>query len=134
MKNSIIISAEFYFKGEKFSPSMVVNLDDHIQTKSDFEGLYCSLANSNSIGLYSYEYEILLSTNLVFSDATGIAGDFLENGNFDLAAFEQALHDESIYEAIKKVAGTHFPNDDLSSQPNLKAALIEAYKLGQKSQ
>ena len=133
MSNNIVISVEFYFKGQKHSPSMVVDLDAHIQNKGGFDSLYPLLANSNNIDLYSYEYEMMLAEDLVFSDATGLAKDFLEDGQFDLTAFRQALHDEGITEAISEIASTHLAVDDLSSQPGLKAALLEAFKLGQKS-
>ena len=112
---------------------MVVDLDAHVQTNSGFDSLYPLLATSSNIDLYSYEYEMLLAEELVFSGATGLAEAFLEDGQFDLAAFQQALHDEGITEVISKIANTHLSVDDLSSQPDLKAALIEAFKLGQKS-
>ena len=133
MNNNIIISVEFYFKGQRHSPSMVVDLDAHVQTKGGFDSLYPLLANSNNIDLYSYEYEMLLAEELVFSKATGLAEAFLEEGKFDLAAFQQALHDEGITEGLSEIASTHLSVDDLSSQPDLNAALLEAFKLGKKS-
>ena len=133
MNNNIVISAEFYFKGQKHSPSIVLDLDAHIQNKGSLDSLYPLLANSNNIDLYSYEYEMMLAEDLVFSEATGLAEAFLEDGQFDLAAFRQALHDEGITEAISEIASTHLSVDDLSSQPDLKSALLEAFKLGQKS-
>jgi len=133
MKNYISISLEFDFKGQKFKPSMVVDLDTHIQAKSAYDSLYPSLANSMNIDLYSYEYEIMLTKDLIFSDATGLAKAFLKDGKFDFIAFEQALHDESLSDVLSKIASDHLSVDDLSTQPNLKAALLEAYKLGQKS-
>lgn len=133
MKNTITVSAEFFFKGEKFSPSMMIDLDAHIRSKNDLAMLYPLLAKSNNIDLYSYEYEILLAENLVFSEATGLAVPFLDNGIFDIDAFEQALLDKNIIETVSTVAKTILSIDDLDTQPVLKAALIEAYKLGQKS-
>ncbi len=133
MNNSITTSLEFYFKGQKHTPAVVLDLNVYIQNESNTESLYVLLANSNNIDLYSYEYEMMLAEDLVFSDATGLASDFLEGGKFDFVAFEQALHDEGMVKIISKIASDHLSVDDLSSQPNLKAALLEAYKLGQKS-
>ena len=133
MKNTIVISAEFFFKGEKLSPSMMIDLDAHIRSKNSLEALYPLLAKSNNIDLYSYEYEILLAENLIFSDAMGLAAPFLENGVFDIDSFEQALQDKHIIETVSTVAKTILSIDDLNTQPVLKTALIEAYKLGQKS-
>ena len=133
MNNNIVISVEFYFKGQKHSPSMVVDLNAHVQSNSGFDSLYPLLAKHNNIDLYSYEYEMLLAEELVFLEATGLAEAFLEEGKFDLAAFQQALHDEGISEGLSEIASTHLSVDDLSSQPDLKAALLAAFKLGQKS-
>jgi len=131
MKNQISISLEFYFKGKKHSPSMVIDLDTHIQTNSSSKSLYILLAKNNTIDLYSYEYEMMLTEDLIFSDATGLAKLFIEDGKFDFIAFNQARHDENISKAISKIAREHLSVDDLSSQPDIKAALLEAYKLGQ---
>lgn len=133
MKNTIVISAEFFFKGEKLSPSMMIDLDAHIRSENSLAAFYPLLAKSNNIDLYSYEYEILLAENLIFSEAMGLAAPFLDNGVFDIDAFELALQDKNIIETVSTVAKTILSIDDLDTQPVLKTALIEAYKLGQKS-
>ncbi|MDH5389491.1 MAG: hypothetical protein OEY06_13725 [Gammaproteobacteria bacterium] len=133
MKNSIVISAEFFFKGQKLSPSMVVDLDVHLKSINSIESLYPLLAKSNNIDLYSYEYEILQVENLVFSDAKGLAEPFVNNGTFDIDAFERALQDEKIIGIVSNIAKTILSIDNLDDQPVLKTALIEAYKLGQQS-
>ena len=133
MKNQISISLVFYFKGKKYSPSMVIDLNTQTQTQNNYESLYTLLANNNNIDLYSYEYEMMLAEELVFSDATGLAKLFIKNGKFDFIAFNQAQHDEIITDAISKIASEHLSIDDLSSRPDIKSALLEAYKLGQKS-
>lgn len=132
MKHNIKISLAFYFKGKKYSPSMVVDLGAHMLAKSNVASLYPLLANRNSIDVYSYEYEMMLTEELKFSEATGLAASFLEHGKFDFTAFEQALHDESLVDVLAKIASEHLSVDDLSSQPDLKAALLAAYKLGMK--
>ena len=133
MSNSITVSSEFDFKGKKLSPSMVIDLDQHIKTNGYHESLYSMLASSNEIGLYSYEYEILLSTDLIFSNATGLAENFLTNGEFDFAGFQQALRNQSLDGILSEIAHKHLSIADLSSQPNLRKALLEAYQCGKKS-
>ena len=133
MNNQIVIHIEFYFKGEKFSPSAVVDLDRHVENGGNFDALYPLLARNNDIDLYSYEYEMMLAEDIVFSDAGGITADFLKDSKFDFAGFEQALHDDSVAKAITEIANTHLSIDDLSTQPALKAALIAAYNLGRRS-
>lgn len=133
MKNSIVISAAFFFKGQKLSPSLEIDLNDHLKTKTSFDSLYPLLAKHNNIDLYSYEYEMLQAEDLAFSEAKGLAESFLNEGVFDLDAFEQAMHDDNILKVVSHIATTILSVDDLDSQPVLKTALIEAYKLGQRS-
>ncbi len=132
MNNSIVVSAEFYFKGEKYTPSMVIDLDEHIRSENSDEALHLLLAKNNSIDIYSYEYEVLLDQPLRFSDAEGMARHFLNETDFDFAAFAQACQQESILETITDIARTHLAVTDLSTRPELKAALIEAFEQGRK--
>ncbi|MCK5002282.1 MAG: hypothetical protein KAS57_04620 [Gammaproteobacteria bacterium] len=133
MKNSITISAEFYFKGEKLSPSMVIDLDAHIEKQQTVESFLPLLARNNNMDLFSYEYEMLQAEELVFTDAQGLAKAFLNDGYFDFEGFEQAWREERIAESVAKIAKEHLDVDELSLQPELKAALTEAFKLGQQS-
>ena len=133
MNNSITISVEFYFKGEKLSPSMIIDLDEHIRNKKTIESFAPLLAISNNIDLYSYEYEMLQTEEFVFSNAQGLAKEFLQNGYFDFEGFEQGLHNQNISNAISNIAKTYLDIDDISTQTELRTALIEAFKLGQQS-
>ncbi len=133
MCNKITIGLEFYFKGNKYSPSLVIDLDEHVLTKRDFDSFYVILASSVNIDTYSYEYEMMLAQEISFSAATGLATIFLDNGNFDFPAFRQTLQDERLAAGISKIASDHLSVNDLSSRPELKTALTKAYQLGQKS-
>jgi len=104
-----------------------------VQSGTGLHALYPHLAKSNNIDLYSYEYEILQEENFVYSDAKGLAIHFLNEGIFDIDAFEEALHDQNVIDAVSTIARTILSVDDLDAEPVLKTALIEAYKLGQKS-
>lgn len=133
MKNTIVISAEFFYKGIKLSPSVKIDLDEHVKAQKSIESLYPLLAKSNDIDFYSYEYEMLQAEDLAFSEAKGLASSFLTEDIFDIEAFEQALHEENIIRDVSHIASTILSVVDLDSQPVLKTALIEAYKLGQQS-
>jgi hypothetical protein len=133
MKNSIVISSEFFFKGQKLAPSMVIDLDAFIANQSSTESFPPLLAKSNHIDPYSYEYEILLSEPLRFSAATGLAKNFLHHGEFDFAGFEQAWREEQIVEIVSAIARSCLSVDDLSAKPDLRAALIAAFKRGQQA-
>jgi hypothetical protein len=111
---------------------MVVDLDAHVKSGSGFESLYPLLASSNSIGPYSYEYEVMLTENIIFSNATGLASEYLEDGKFDYLSFVDALNNENITLQISKIANKHLEIEDLSKDPKLEAALMDAFKAGQK--
>lgn len=132
MNNRLVVSAEFHFKGEKYNPSMVIDLDEHIKSENSDEALYLLLAKNNSIDTYSYEYEVLLDQPLRFSSAEGMARRFLHESDFDFAAFARACQQERILETIADIARTHLAITDLSTRPELKAALIEAFEEGRK--
>lgn len=133
MKNSIVVSAEFHFKGIKHSPSMVIDLDEHIKSDSSDEVLYPLLAKTNNIDTYSYEYEVLLVQPLKFSAAEGLAKNFLDENAFDFTAFAHAFQNERIEKIIADIARTHLPEADLSTQPELRAALLDAFQQGQQA-
>ncbi|MCP3852059.1 MAG: hypothetical protein GY694_17745 [Gammaproteobacteria bacterium] len=130
MENQISISMEFFFKGIKYSPSMVIDLNTYTHTSGD-ETLYTLLANNNDIGLYSYEYEMMQAEQLVFSDAKGLAKLFLKDGKFDFIGFNQAQNDKVISNILSSIANKHLSINDLSQEPNIQSALLEAYKQGQ---
>ena len=127
-----MVSIEFYFKGKKYSPSLNLDLDAYMATRGGEDAIYHLLADNNHIDLYSYEYEMMLAEKLVFSQATGLAADFLKDGGFDFAGFSQVLDDEGAIKMLSKIASEHLSVNDLSAQPALEAALLAAYKLGQK--
>lgn len=133
MKNSITISVDFFFKGEKLSPSMEIDLDDHIRHQKSTASFPPLLATSNGLDHYSYEYEMLQAEPLVYSNPRGLAKAFLNDGYFDFEGFEQAWQEERIAETVAEIAREHLDVTELSSQPELQAALIEAFKLGQQS-
>ncbi len=131
MENQISISMEFFFKGKKHSPSMVLDLDTHRHASNNYETLYTLLANNNNIGLYTYEYEMMQAEQLVFSDAKGLAKLFLKDGKFDFIGFNQAQNDKVISNILSSIANKHLSINDLSQEPNIQSALLEAYKQGQ---
>ena len=134
MKNSIDASIEFHFKGERYSPSMTIDLDQFMSTPHEnhdrLAAIYLLLASGNNIDTYSYQYEIMLAGTIQFSNATGIASDYLCDGNFDLAGMETALNEQKIIGELQIIAKKYLSIEDLTEQPDLKTALIAAYTSG----
>lgn len=128
--NSVIATVEFYFQGERFAPSMTLDLDAWLQRGESLEGLYPVLAEKNGIDTYSYMYEVMESESIRFSEATGLARDYLEEGKLDLQGFAEARCRQQVAETIRPIAKKHMGIDDLEQYPGLKQALTEAYRAG----
>ncbi|NOQ89576.1 MAG: hypothetical protein GQ549_01375 [Gammaproteobacteria bacterium] len=132
MSNHITASVEFYFKGERHSASIELDMDQHMHASGELPDLFPLLAQSMNIGAYSYEYEMMLAETIMFSDAKGLIADFVSEGILDLAAFNIAWSESHIIEKLQDIAKQHLSIDDINQETDLKNALIAAYQLGKK--
>lgn len=132
MNNHITASVEFYFKGEKISASIKLDLDHHMQTTGKLPALYSSLAREINLDLYSYEYETMQTETILFSNATGLAAEHLNEQLFDFDAFKITWSETQLLEKLQTIAQNHLAIEDLEQQPDLKKALTEAFHLGKK--
>lgn len=130
MKNSVVASVEFYFKGERYAPSLQLDLDKLMQKRGELENLHHAIAMANRINAYSYEYEMMLAEELSFSEPTGLAVEFLHDGEFDLQGFTARWEEERILEKVRPIAEQCVGVFDLDAKPKLKASLIAAYRAG----
>jgi len=131
MSNNITASVEFYFKGVKFADSVEVELDQHMQTAGKTPDFFPLLANAMNIDVYSYEHEMMQAEEILFSHAQGLAADYVNEGVFDSSAFEAAWIENKIHENLQEIAQRELSIDGLHQQPELKTALLEAYRLGE---
>jgi len=132
--NQITASIEFNFKGEYVTASAELNLDELLQKHRTIPPLHQLLATLNNIDSYSYEYEILLSEDVRFSDAKGPAADFLTDGQFDQIAFEQYWHEQALLQQLAPTIKQQLDIDDINQHPALKSVLLAAYQIGSNSQ
>ena len=95
MSNFITASVEFYFKGEKHSASIELDMDKHMHISGELPDLYPILAKTMEVGAYSYEYEMMLAETIIFSSAKGLIADFVNEGTLDLASFNALKGDIS---------------------------------------
>lgn len=131
MKNSVTASIEFYFKGEKFSPSITIELDKLIQPNHCFPNLYPLIATNNNIDHYSYEYEIMCSETIKYSNATGLVAEFITDNILDENKFISAWKESKIAVQLKRIAEETMGIKNLYEHTSLEKALIEAYRAGQ---
>ncbi len=130
MSNHITASVEFYYKGDKLSATIELDLDQHMQATGQLPELYPLLAKALNLDLYSYEYEMMQAEVIFFNNAKGLVAEHLDEGLLDIAAFETAWIENTLLEKLQEIAQRHLSIDDLQQQPDVKNALLEACQLG----
>jgi hypothetical protein len=133
MNNHITAFVEFYFKGEKITAAIELDLDQHMQNAGKLPALYPLLAKAINLDPYSYEYEMMQAEVIFFNNAKGLVAEHLDEGLLDIAAFETAWIENTLLEKLQEIAQRHLSIDDLQQQPDLKNALLEACQLGKNS-
>ena len=131
MKNSITATIAFDFKGERFTPSLEIDLDSHMESIGklpDFHGL---IAAANNIGIYSYEYEMLLAEEITITDAQGIIKDYIVDGILDAEAFESVWLEHTALQIIQTIVDKNMNLADLQKHPEFIKTLLAVYKAGQ---
>lgn len=131
MKNTIKITIPFSFKGVAHTPSSIIDLDTFVLGDQTVDSLFHLVANENKIDNYSYEYEVLESSPKIFSEPTGIAGNFLSGNNFNLADFKQHCLKSDALDQLTIIAKKTMNIENLNDHKELKQALQQAYEAGE---
>lgn len=132
MKNTIDAKVSFSFKGEEYNPSMTIDLDEVMKTSEGLPNLYSVLARKNEIDTYSYLYEVMEASDLVFENPKGLAEECVSGNEFDINKFEVLWRNHLEQAKLQSIAKKHMGIDDPELQPGLMAALMEAYQAGKK--
>ena len=131
MANKITASITFNFKGEIFTPSLELDLDELMQRYNGLPSLHETLAAENNIDSYSYQYEMLLGEDIQFSHAEGDAVSFLNDGQFNQAEYEHFWFQKNILNHLHKIIQTELDIDDIELHPKLIQAMLAAFQYGQ---
>ena len=131
MKNSIQATIPFDFKGIHHTPSAVIDLDDLMNRSLNISNIYSIVATHNQVGLYSYEHEVLMASEIIFSNPEGFARQFFDAPDFDLEGFQRNYHQHKAMSSLRFIAEKHMGIDDLDANQPLKDALLEAFHQGQ---
>jgi len=129
-KHTVKASVAFDFKGEHFSSSVSIDLDDFFRTSKDLSHCYVELGKAIGFDCYRYEYDVMESEVIHFSEPTGIAVDFVENGELDWLGLERAWQDHGGMVVIADIARKKLGIEDLDGEPQLAEALLAAYRAG----
>lgn len=133
MKNIITASVEFYFKGEKFTPSVSIDLDEYMQAGACVPDLYPLIAAANNIDLYSYEYEMMQAEPVEIRRSEGLVADYVTDGALDIGAFETAWRERKTVTTIRHIIAQHGLTQVLKQHPAIEQALLDVYKAGQEN-
>jgi hypothetical protein len=95
--------------------------------------LYTHLANVNRIDVYSHEYDVMMMGDIKYESAEGMAAEFIRDGIFDSEGFQAQWHENSLFNAMQAIASDCMGVDELAAYPELKKALLKAFRQGQKN-
>ena len=133
MKSSIDAHIEFSFKGEIHALSSTIDLDKFAGHSDFLPSVYALLAQEHGIDTYSYLYEVMQEEEIEFSNASGIAADYLADGNFDYRAFVSCREDREILALIQPIALRELGIAHLGQHEALGNAFLQVYALGRKA-
>jgi len=130
---SVTASLSFDFRGQRFTPSVRVDLHAMMVKKQPISHLYDLLGASIGLDAYRHEYDVMVMNDIIFSEPAGLACDFVNNGQLDFDAFSRAWQQQQTLTAIAPIARKHLNIDNLDQHPDIRNALIESYQAGQKN-
>jgi hypothetical protein len=127
MNNTVTASVNFDYQGKSYDLSCEINIDNVINHEDFFNAIYLLLAKNNNIGLYSYQLEVMMDQDIIFSNEKGCVQGCVNQGNLDLALLRSNHEKVICLPMIEKIA-TRFATDN-----DITQALIDAYILGKKT-
>lgn len=133
IKNTVRARVTFSFKGETYDLDSIIDLDACPTDSGERPDFHRLLARSAGIDPYSYQYEVLESHQIVFSDATGMAARSCRDGEFDWASFEREQCTERDWREARAIAEGVLAIRDWDARPDFKAALLAVYRAGKKA-
>jgi hypothetical protein len=133
MKNSVVATVGFDFKGEHHAPSLQIDLDKVMQNEGELDRLHHTIAVANAINASSYDSDMMMAADLHFDKPTGMATSCFHDGEFDIEEFKTKWQEQQVLEKVRPIAERCVGVSDLDGKPKLKAALIEAYLAGKAS-
>ena len=130
MANSIDAYIEFSFKGEDYELHSTLDLDQQLERLMSFESMHHVLAIEHGIDTYSYLFEVMQVADIQYDNPQGRAADYLHDGEFDFEAYAAENETLALLAPLQAIALREMGVDDLEKHPQLKQALLRAYRLG----
>lgn len=131
--NTVCARLSLSFKGETYELDSIIDLDGCLGESGAAPNFHRLLAKTARIDPYSYLYEVLEAHEIEFSEATGVAARSCRDGRLDWIQFEQDRREEQDWQLVRAIAERTLGARDLDAEPDLKAALLAAYRAGKAS-
>jgi len=130
---TVTASLSFDFRGQRFTPSIRVDLHAMVIKRQSVNHLYDLLGTSIGLDAYRHEYDVMVMHDIIFSEPAGLAREFVTNGKLDFDAFSKAWQQQQTLIAIGPIALKYLNIVDLDQHPDIRNALIESYQSGQEN-
>jgi len=131
MKNIVTASVHFSFKGKELSPSLVIELDPHLEASGALPNLCTLIATQNGFDLYSYEYEMMQAAEIKFSNPQGLVEKYIIDSNLNIEDFIKAWQEGNALIKMLEITEQHMNISNFENHTELKYAILAAYELGQ---
>jgi hypothetical protein len=130
MANTIDAFVEFSFKGEDYELHSTLDLDKEFERHMSLESIHHVLAVEHGIDTYSYLFEVMQMADIHYDNPQGRAVDYLRDGEFDFETYAEENTTDALFAPLQAIALREMGVEDLEQQPQLKQALLRAYRLG----
>ncbi len=131
--NTIRARVAFSFRGESHDLDATFDLDRCQAEAGEVPNFHLLLARASGIDPYSYLYEVLESHDIEFSQPTGAARGCCLEGGLDWFCFLRERRDAADLSVLRGIAQECLGLTDLETRPEIKAALLAAFRAGQGS-
>jgi len=128
--NTLRAHLAFSFKGEDYVLEATVDLDHCLAQSSEMPSFHHLLAQAGNIDTYSYLYEVLESHDIAFDQPSGLAAACCMDGVFDWPGFVQHWRDQRDLQTLRVLAAQTLDMHEFDARPELRAALLAAYRAG----
>ncbi len=129
MNNQLTLRVQVSFQGQVHNLQAQLDLDKQLRAYGGLPDLHDWVARTNQIDAYSYLYEAIQMEPVEIIEVSGRVAEFIDDGQFLADAFIEDWRVQNALPGLVHIAKQHLQTE-LETNPQLKQALIDAYKLG----
>lgn len=131
--NHLTLGIQVSYQGQVHDFKTSIDLDAHLAAQRALPDFHDLVVRSNQIDTYSYLFEAIEIEPVTILNAQGRAADFVADGQFDAVGFIEDWHANNALPDLQALAKHLLEVSDLEHHPQLKQALVLAFKQGFKN-